>query len=127
MTDGSYTYTGYDEGQPRLLTISEAAALSGLSRRAMAKRVERGSVRSVRNERGWRVVPRTELERLGLIGEGQTPGGPVVVWQELYEATRQERDQAQERARSLELELVAIANAGPIRAMRLRKQLRAKL
>lgn len=118
---------GDDAGPPRLLTISEAAALTGLTRRAMAKRVERGTVRTVKDQRGWRVVPRAELERLGLLGAGHPQGGDVVVWRELYDQTRQERDNAQLRARELELELVAIANAGPIRAARLRRHLRSKL
>jgi excisionase family DNA binding protein len=53
----------------RTFTIAEAAELSGLSRKAIARRVERGSLRSVvRN--GRRRIPRSELERAGLLAEG---------------------------------------------------------
>src|SRR5215204_6041348 len=44
----------------RNLTITEAAELTGLSRKAIARRVERGSVRSVLRS-GRRLVPRSEL------------------------------------------------------------------
>jgi excisionase family DNA binding protein len=53
----------------RTYTITEAADLTGVSRKAIARRVERGSLRSVvRN--GRRRIPRSELERAGLLGEG---------------------------------------------------------
>jgi hypothetical protein len=56
----------------RNLTIAEAAELTGLSRKAMARRVERGSVRSVLRS-GRRLIPRSELIRVGLLpGEGQS-------------------------------------------------------
>lgn len=112
------------------MTISEAAAIAGISRKALARRVERGTLRSVKDAEGRHVVPRAELERAGLLGSDGAPlqpGGELVVWRELYERERQEREQSEARARELERELVAIANAGPIRAMRLRRQLRAKL
>jgi excisionase family DNA binding protein len=50
----------------RNLTISEAAELTGLSRKAMARRVERGSIRSVLRS-GRRLIPRSELIRVGLL------------------------------------------------------------
>jgi excisionase family DNA binding protein len=50
----------------RTLTISEAAELTGLSRKAMARRVERGSIRSVLRS-GRRLIPRSELIRVGLL------------------------------------------------------------
>jgi excisionase family DNA binding protein len=54
----------------RTYTITEAAEVTGLSRKAIARRVERGSLRSVvRN--GRRRVPRSELVRAGLLEEGQ--------------------------------------------------------
>jgi excisionase family DNA binding protein len=63
----------------RTYTISEAADLTGMSRKAIARRVERGSLRSVvRN--GRRRIPRSELVRVGLLEEGaQRPprGGPA--------------------------------------------------
>jgi excisionase family DNA binding protein len=53
----------------RTYTITEAAELTGMSRKAVARRVERGSLRSVvRN--GRRRIPRSELVREGLLGEG---------------------------------------------------------
>jgi excisionase family DNA binding protein len=67
----------------RTYTITEAAELTGLSRKAIARRVERGSLRSVvRN--GRRRIPRSELARTGLLEEGETrpresdPGAPFL-------------------------------------------------
>lgn len=62
----------------RNLTIAEAAELTGLSRKAMARRVERGSVRSVlRSSR--RLIPRSELIRVGLVpAEGHSESGDLV-------------------------------------------------
>ncbi|MGH3091695.1 MAG: helix-turn-helix domain-containing protein [Gaiellaceae bacterium] len=52
----------------RTYTISEAAELTGLSRKAVSRRIERGSLRSlVRN--GRRRIPRSELVRAGLLLE----------------------------------------------------------
>ena len=111
-------------GAPRLLTLSEAAAETGLSQKAIARRVERGTLRAVHDEHGRRVVPRAELDRAGLLGRG-SPAGELVLWRELYERERDARDLAErERAELREL-LAAIANAGPIRAARLRRQARA--
>jgi excisionase family DNA binding protein len=120
-------------GVPRLLTISEAASMTGLSRKALTRRIERGSLRAIKDERGRRVVPRGELERAELLnpdgspGDEGSPGGELVIWRDLYEHERQEREEADAHARELEHDLIAIANAGPIRALRLRRQLRAKL
>jgi excisionase family DNA binding protein len=62
----------------RTFTIAEAAELTGLSRKAVARRVERGSLRSVvRN--GRRRIPRSELVRAGLLPDGDEAapeGGP---------------------------------------------------
>jgi excisionase family DNA binding protein len=62
----------------RTFTIAEAAELTGLSRKAVARRVERGSLRSVvRN--GRRRIPRSELVRAGLLPDGDQAapeGGP---------------------------------------------------
>jgi excisionase family DNA binding protein len=52
--------------QKRTYTISEAAELTGLTRKAVTRRVERGSLRSV-VRRGRRLIPRSELVRAGLI------------------------------------------------------------
>lgn len=52
----------------RTYTITEAAELTGLSRKAISRRIERGSLRSlVRN--GRRRIPRSELVRAGLLSE----------------------------------------------------------
>ncbi|MDQ4019682.1 MAG: helix-turn-helix domain-containing protein, partial [Actinomycetota bacterium] len=52
----------------RTYTIAEASELTRLSRKALARRVERGSLRSVvRN--GRRLIPRSELVRAGLVVE----------------------------------------------------------
>ena len=65
----------------RTYTITEAADLTGVSRKAIARRVERGSLRSVvRN--GRRRIPRSELVRAGLLEDGSRrapwngPGSP---------------------------------------------------
>jgi excisionase family DNA binding protein len=60
----------------RTYTITEAAQLTGSSRKAIARRVERGSLRSVvRN--GRRRIPRSELVRAGLLqgGDGEPRAG----------------------------------------------------
>ena len=61
----------------RTYTIAEAAELVGLSRKALARRIERGSIRSVvRN--GRRLIPRSELVRAGLLREeGEERGNDV--------------------------------------------------
>jgi excisionase family DNA binding protein len=56
--------------QLRTYTITEAADLTGLSRKAVARRVERGSLRSVVRS-GRRRIPRSELERAGLLDGGE--------------------------------------------------------
>jgi excisionase family DNA binding protein len=67
----------------RTYTITEAAELTGLSRKAIARRVERGSLRSVVRS-GRRRIPRSELVRTGLLGEGEPrpreddPGAPFL-------------------------------------------------
>src|SRR4051794_30084555 len=62
----------------RTLTLTEAATTTGMSRKALARRVERGSIRSVLRD-GIRRVPTSELVRVGLIApEGNpvaTPAG----------------------------------------------------
>jgi helix-turn-helix protein len=58
----------------RTYTIAEASELTGLSRKALARRVERGSLRSVvRN--GRRLIPRSELVRAGLVVEEREERG----------------------------------------------------
>ena len=50
----------------RTLTLAEAAEATGLTRKALQRRVDRGSVRSVLTG-GLRRIPVTELYRLGLM------------------------------------------------------------
>jgi excisionase family DNA binding protein len=52
----------------RTYTIAEAAELTGLTRKAIARRVERGSLQSLVRG-GRRMIPRAELARAGLIPE----------------------------------------------------------
>lgn len=116
-------------GAPRLLTIAQAVAETGLSAKAIARRIERGTLRAVHDEQGRRVVPRGELDRAGLLtgDEEGNPGGELVLWRDLYERERVEREDLVVRERELHAQLVAIANAGPIRAARLRRQVRRQL
>ena len=61
-------------GVLRTYSITEAADVTGLTRKAIARRVERGSLRSVvRN--GRRRIPRSELARAGLLPENDA-GAP---------------------------------------------------
>jgi hypothetical protein len=121
----------------RLLTPAEAAEATGLSRKQITGRMDRGSLRTVKDESGTRRVPRTELVRAELLQpdesvshpteSGNEAGGELVIWRDLYERERQERVDAQAHGAELQAQLAAIANAGPIRAARLRKQLRRQL
>jgi Helix-turn-helix domain len=52
----------------RTLTIAEAAQLTGLSRKAIRSRVDRGTVRAVLRD-GVRRIPHSELERAGLLDQ----------------------------------------------------------
>lgn len=51
-----------------MLTIAEAAEVTGLTKKALRNRVDRGQVRSVLRD-GMRHIPRSELERAGLMGQ----------------------------------------------------------
>ena len=50
----------------KTVTVSEAAELTGLSRKALARRIERGSIRCVVRD-GRRRIPVAELVRVGLL------------------------------------------------------------
>ena len=56
----------------RTYTISEAAELTGLSRKALARRVERGSLQCVVRD-GRRRIPVSELVRVGLLEDDERP------------------------------------------------------
>lgn len=132
------------EQPTRLLTPAEAAQLTGLSRKQITGKMDRGSLRVVKDESGTRRVPRTELVRAGLLLATESAshpaeslsesGGELVIWRDLYERERQDHERereahAQAEAERAELlaQLAALANAGPIRAIRLRRQVRDQL
>ncbi len=122
---------------PRLLTPAEAAAATGLAKKVITGRMDRGTLRVVRDESGTRRTglldashpAKSGVESPGHPGEsaGESQGHPgeLVVWQTAYEREREERVEAQAQAQEMRDQLIAIANAGPIRALRLRRQLRA--
>jgi phage shock protein A len=65
----------------KLLTIAEASEITGLSRRALARRIERGSLSAVRRN-GLRYLESRELASAGLLNlqTGRPPdwaGGPL--------------------------------------------------
>lgn len=144
MTDHDPPPETLPAGAPRLLTITQAVAETGLSAKAIARRIERGTLRAVHDEQGRRVVPRAELDRAGLLtgGEEGNPGGELVLWRDLYEREREEHaetreqltaradeerrrsDQLAARAEQLHADLATITSAGPVRAWRLRRALR---
>jgi hypothetical protein len=121
----------------RLLTPAEAAQATGLSRKQITGRMDRGSLRVIKDAEGTRRVPRAELVRAGFLADDGSPSHPaespnesgdstgeLVIWRDLYERERQERADAEAERAELQTQLAAIANAGPIRAMRLRRQVR---
>lgn len=58
------------------MTIREAAEATGLTQKAIKRRVERGSLRSVLRD-GRRLIPASEIERAGLAGDVvHAPQGP---------------------------------------------------
>jgi hypothetical protein len=120
----------------RLLTPAEAAQATGLSRKQITGRMDRGSLRVIKDAEGTRRVPRAELVRAGILADDGSPSHPaesgdstgeLVIWRDLYERERQERADAEAERAELQTQLAAIANAGPIRAMRLRRQVRQQL
>ena len=60
----------------RTYTIAEAAELTGLTRKALARRVERGSLQSLVRG-GRRMIPHAELVRTGLILDGESGERPA--------------------------------------------------
>jgi len=126
--------SGDSPAEPRrLLTVAEAAEVTGLSRKVITGRMDRGTLRVVRDESGTRRVPRGELLRVGLLAtshpgesgaESPSHPGELVIWRDLYERERAKAEALADSERELYAQLAAIANAGPIRALRLRRQLR---
>lgn len=60
---------------PRTLTIREASAATGLSDKALHRRIARGTLRSVLRD-GRRLIPATELLRSGLLPSTSPMGYP---------------------------------------------------
>ncbi len=60
---------------PRTLTIRQASAVTGLTDKALYRRIARGTLRSVLRD-GRRLIPATELLRSGLIPETHEMGNP---------------------------------------------------
>lgn len=80
---------GEDQGV-ETYTLREAAAVTGMSQEALRKRVDRGTVRSVKRD-GTRRIPRSELERAGLrVGEPAAVGDVV---RELTETIRRQEQE----------------------------------
>jgi hypothetical protein len=134
--DDSNTDSADSPTPGRLLTPAEAAQATGLSRKQITGRMDRGSLRVIKDAEGTRRVPRAELVRVGLLDSDGSPSHPaeslnesgeLVIWRDLYERERQERADAEAERAELQAQLAAIANAGPIRAMRLRRQARQQL
>ncbi len=112
----------------RLLTVADAAAATGLSQKALRRRVDRGTLRAVHDADGRRMLPRAELARAGLLaepGKPGSPGGELIVWREIAERERARAEAAEAQAVELRVALAGITQAGPIRALRLRRALRA--
>lgn len=61
---------------PQTLTIAETAALTGLSKTAVRRRVERGTLRAVLHA-GVRRIPLSELHRQGLVPAGDDVAEPT--------------------------------------------------
>ena len=137
----------------RSYTVREAAKACGVSYQAMRTRVDRGQLQVIKRN-GTRRIPERELEEAGLLGGPTNPevvhlrsenaelrqelqamrALPARVeaerearerMEEAFHQERAERQAADEAARELQSQLEEIAAAGPIRALRLRRKLRA--
>ncbi|MCA1679950.1 MAG: helix-turn-helix domain-containing protein [Actinobacteria bacterium] len=71
------------------LTIAEAAEASGLTKKAIRNRVDRGQLRAVLRD-GVRRIPRSEIERAGLSAEPQEAGEGAGIRQEATPGQPQE-------------------------------------
>jgi hypothetical protein len=135
-----------------LFTIRQAARVCEINPEALRRRVDRGTIQAAKGRDGTRRIPRSELERAGL-WPGQQPAGQEVELRAELERVRRElaalgaraaaEQQARERAElahhqaraaqqsaeaqraELVAELDQLAAAGPLRAWRLRRRLRA--
>jgi len=135
---------------PDTLTLAQAAEQTGLTAAALARRVERGTLRAVLID-GKRRVPVSELERAGLLagdqerdelGQLRADLAAARALTQRAEATAKTEVDAHERTKvalaehaataktaqaqtdELRADLDAIVKAGPIRALRLRRAIR---
>ena len=97
---------------PQTYTIAEAAELTGLSKKAMRHRVDRGQLQAIKDGH-LRRISRTELERAGLRVAAQLArdDAPAAIRERLAESER-ELSQARERLeaeRALRIEAEASA------------------
>lgn len=61
----------------RALTVRDAAILTGLTEKALRRRIERGVLPSVLGHDGRRRVPTSALRSAGLIPQDGAPTGPI--------------------------------------------------
>ncbi|MCL2418949.1 MAG: hypothetical protein FWD04_06635 [Conexibacteraceae bacterium] len=106
-------------GGPSRMTLTEAAEATGLPRRNLESRIERGQLRAVRAERNGkpvRLVPVSELERLGLLTADGEPGPStpqvveaqgreLIVWRQVAEQEKARADDERARVDELQNEL----------------------
>lgn len=133
--------------------MREAAKACGVSYQAMRTRVDRGQIEVVKRD-GTRRIPEIELEKVGLLGGPTDPevvqlrlenaelrhelqtmrALPARVeaerearerMEEAFHQARAEKQAGDQAAEELRSQLEEIASAGPIRALRLRRRLRA--
>ncbi len=133
--------------------MREAAEACGVSYQAMRTRVDRGQLEVIKRD-GTRRIPEVELEKTGLLGGPTDPEVvqlrsenaelrqelrtmrvlPARVeaerearerMEEAFHQARTEKQSADQTAKELQAQLEKIASAGPIRALRLRRKLRA--
>lgn len=135
-------------------TVREAAAVCGISYQAMRTRVDRGQLQVIKRD-GTRRITESELETAGLLGASSDPevvrlrAENTQLRQELqsmrtlparieaehealermeqaFHQARAEKQAADQGAQTIRTQLEEIAAAGPIRALRLRRKLRAE-
>jgi hypothetical protein len=138
----------------RSYTVREAAEACGISYQAMRTRVDRGQLQVIKRD-GTRRITESELEATGLLGVSSDPevvrlrSENAQLRQELqsmralparieverealermeqaFHQARAERQVADQGAQAIRAQLEEIAAAGPIRALRLRRKLRAE-
>ncbi len=137
----------------RSYTVREAAEACGVSYQAMRTRVDRGQLEIIKRD-GTRRIPEIALEKAGLLGGPTDPevvqlrsenaelrqelqtmlALPARVeaerearerMEEAFHQARTEKQAADQAAQELQAQLEEIASAGPIRALKLRRKLRA--